>query len=322
MSFLKSLKSFRSIDLKEMRKPGFLKQILDLSVFQHGLVDKGHGWKPIETCPICSSKKFEPALTVREIAIRRCSDCDLYYNDRMPVDTGDLYSDDHYLPVAKQSYLSIVDYRKRRFGTERLDLIESVIGSAKGKKVLDMGCGTGWFLYLARERGFDVVGVELGDELREFTKAELKIPIFKTLADVNEKVDVITMFDLIEHVENPVALINECKAKLNPGGIILAFTPQYDSLAFHVAKENTNLIKTEHLTYFTKPSVMKLGEVTDMDCIYYVTKGIDCGDLKSLFEYQNKPHLAEAMEELYDLLQPIIDQAECGNHLRFIFKKR
>lgn len=322
MSFLKSLKTFQSIDLKEMRKPGFLKQILDLSVFQHQLVEKGHGWKLVNQCPICKSTEFENAIKARDVQIRHCLGCDFYYNEKMPVDTGDLYSDEHYLPVSKQSYLSIVDYRKRRFGTERLDLLEQTLGTLQGKTLLDMGCGTGWFLYLAKERGMNVVGVELGDELREFTKAELNMPIYKTLEEVKESIDVITMFDLIEHVENPVELIETCKTKLSKEGIVLAFTPQYDSLAFHVAKEHTNLIKTEHLTYFTKPSVYKLSELTGMDCIYYVTKGIDCGDLKGLFEYQNKPHLAEAIEELADLLQPIIDQAECGNHLRFIFKKR
>jgi 2-polyprenyl-3-methyl-5-hydroxy-6-metoxy-1,4-benzoquinol methylase len=129
------------------------------------------------------------------------------------------------------------------------------------------------------------------------------------------------MFDLIEHVISPVELIKSAKKMLKPDGIILVFTPQYDSVAIQEMKEYSNLIMpAEHLSYFTKTTVEKLTELTNMELVYYVTKGIDIGDLKSFYDYRMDVEKATVMNKMYDVLQPSIDQAGTGNHMRFIIK--
>ncbi len=67
------------------------------------------------------------------------------------------------------------------------------------------------------------------------------------------------MFDLIEHVGDPVQLVLDCKKLLAPSGIMLIFTPNFDSLAIHGRREKSNLVSpAEHLTFLRGNPVRKL----------------------------------------------------------------
>jgi 2-polyprenyl-3-methyl-5-hydroxy-6-metoxy-1,4-benzoquinol methylase len=129
------------------------------------------------------------------------------------------------------------------------------------------------------------------------------------------------MFDLIEHVENPIHLINECKRLLQSDGILVIFTPNFDSLAISIMREDSNLISpAEHLTYFNEKAVLTLAQKVQLELAYYSTNGIDLGDLKSFYESLDKKDLALACNTLFNYLQPLVDAAGAGNHLRFILK--
>jgi 2-polyprenyl-3-methyl-5-hydroxy-6-metoxy-1,4-benzoquinol methylase len=90
----------------------------------------------------------------------------------------------------------------------------------KGLRVLDVGYGTGWFLQLAQQQGADVCGIELSKPLAEHTGRRLQIPVWTVppddLAGV-ERFDAITLFDLIEHVPDPVRLLKAVARLLSPG---------------------------------------------------------------------------------------------------------
>lgn len=94
------------------------------------------------------------------------------------------------------------------------------------------------------------------------------------------------MFDLIEHIEQPLKLIEKAKELLKEDGFILIFTPQLDSVAISEMKEYSNLIMpAKHLVYFTYETLKKITDLTDMEMIYYKTKGIDMGDLRGFADY-------------------------------------
>ena len=95
------------------------------------------------------------------------------------------------------------EFRKKRFGTERLKIIEDY---KKEGSLLDIGCGIGWFLEVAMSN-FDVKGVEISDSLRTYLKKNKGIDSFKYIDDIPDNTaDVITGFDLIEFIETRVRL--------------------------------------------------------------------------------------------------------------------
>ena len=131
-----------------------------------------------------------------------------------------------------------------------------------------------------------------------------------------------TLFDVVEHVADPVGLVRECSRLLAPDGIILVFTPNFDSLAVHATREaSSNIVPLEHVALFTERSAAALSERAGLALTGLRTAGIDMGDLKSYFELRGEPDMAAACERLYDLVQPAIDAAGAGNHLRFVLRR-
>ena len=128
---------------------------------------------------------------------------------------------------------------------------------------------------------------------------------------------------MIEHVVSPVELINAAKLYLKDDGIIVVFTPQFDSVAIQTLKEYSNLVMpAEHLSYFTEGTVKYLAEKCGMKVDYYATKGIDIGDLKGYYDYLGEYDKANHIGAMYDILQPTIDQSGAGNHMRFILSNK
>jgi len=326
MGYLKSLEQFKSMDLIQMRPLGFLENILDRQLVNKTSVDNGEGWSERNQCPICKKENSEYQFSKFEFDLVKCKECNTAYFNVIPNNTNDVYSAPQALDHSKAGYLINKDYRKIRFAEERINLIEEYIDKTiNGISILDVGCGTGWFLETAKEKGAACYGLELGEQLAQFTSERLEIPIWNCELEelkTDKKFDVITMFDLIEHVKDPVRLIACAKSLLTEKGIILIFTPQFDSAAIQIMKEKSNLIMpAEHLSYFTEETVQYLAKVTDMEIKYYATKGIDLGDLKGLADFEGDFEKSKYFIEMYDILQPSIDASGNGNHLRAILSK-
>lgn len=326
MSYLEFKNNFKSIDLREMRPKGFLERITKAMRGRHREIFLKNSWMEIKYCPVCNSRKRMVEFRKFGVEIFGCKKCSLRYSGIVPLKTEDIYSAQTYLPDMIKNYVSNERYRKQRFGKERVDLISSHIKLNKKPKILDVGCGTGWFLQVAKESGFEIYGQELGKELAQWTSKRLGIEIWDCpLNKVNteKRFEVITIFDVIEHVKDPLLLIMSAKKILANKGIIVIFTPNFDSLAISIMKERSNLIvPTEHLVYFTKNSIIKLAEKSKMEVLSYTTNGIDLGDLKAYYDFLKDSKMAFACSKLYDYLQPVIDLAEAGNHLRVVLRNK
>ena len=323
------LKDFIPLDADKMRFPGFVES--NLKQIQAGFdnVKKHRGWRdPNEKCPICNCIEREILFCRFDINYFLCGDCGCAYVEKFPVDTSDIYSDEKDLKMAKDAYLKNIDYRKQRFGLERLELIGRYLDKLPADSdLLDVGCGTGWFLETAIENGYNVTGLEFGKDLASFTANRLKIRVLTDpLTEIKEDLsfDVITMFDLIEHVLNPKEVIKSMHHFLNPGGIGVIFTPNLDSFAIqHYLKEQSSaVIPVHHPFIFHKHSLQKLVEGAGFEVVHFSTKGSDIIDAYAHNQVILKQQqVAEFLKENCNALQAIIDASGCGNHMRFVVRK-
>lgn len=114
----------------------------------------------------------------------------------------------------------------------------------KGAKVLDIGCATGYFLQLCDEKGLQTFGIDISDAFlksaKKITTAQLKkhdlnkgLKLYK-----NNTFDLITIFDVIEHLDSPFNFLKECFRITKKGGKVVITTPNIAALGHILTREN------------------------------------------------------------------------------------
>ncbi|MBI4895172.1 MAG: class I SAM-dependent methyltransferase [Candidatus Aenigmarchaeota archaeon] len=317
-----------TIDMEKMRPSGFHNYVKKRRDDLIDRVNKGSDWTPVKECPVCKNmSNNQKYFDYRGIVSFVCDKCDCLYDDKVPVSVEDVYDNVDYLEHTKKtSYIKEYEYRKNRFGFERANIIESSLGSLKGKRILDIGCGTGLFLDVMTKFGAVPDGLEISKPLAEYTAKRLGIKVFTEDFmgfSSDYRYDVITMFDLIEHIKNPLDMLQRAKELLNKGGIILVFTPNYRSIAFEILKNNSNLyIPTDHLLFFSKKTVDFLAKTLGMELSMYSTNGMDAFDLLSFDRDINNIDISNSiLLNNINKVQDTINISGYANHMRFILKK-
>lgn len=107
----------------------------------------------------------------------------------------------------------------------------------KSQNVLDIGCNDGLFLDDARRFGLKTAGVEYSCEARSLCSAKEHI-VFSSLDEVNSSYDLITAFDLVEHLYDISSFLTKCKDLLAPGGRIVVITGDPECLMARAARQN------------------------------------------------------------------------------------
>lgn len=308
------------IDLKKMRPYKFNSTIFKSVEKLAKNVIKGSGNININKCLVCKSSPQKKYLIKYNIPIVTCLKCDLTYSTKQPKNFNDVYSKEEYLSKSITSYDKTRKYRIKRFGLERIKILKKY---KKKGNLLDFGCGIGWFLEGAKNY-YNVSGVEFSDSIRKWLFKKLGIRTFKTLDDIkNEKYDIITAFDVIEHVPNPLDLLKQLKKKLKKNGIILIYTPNKDSLGFKFLKERNNLVcPPNHLTYFNFKSFEYMAKKAKMKIIETQYKGLDIGDIYAYLNEFGSKKKADYLFRNSLLLQNFLDNINYSNHVRFVIKNK
>ena len=129
-------------------------------------------------------------------------------------------------------------------------------------RLIDVGSGRGFFLDEARRRGWEAQGVEVAGWAVTFAREKLGLPItqgsFRELFTLSQgSVDVVTSFDVIEHVVSPHDFLKAAAGVLKPGGLLVLTTPWFDSLLARAMGRRWYCIFPAHLHYFTRRSLTK-----------------------------------------------------------------
>jgi SAM-dependent methyltransferase len=141
-------------------------------------------------------------------------------------------------------------------------------------RALEIGCAHGGFVALLRQAGFDASGLELSPTIVEFARRTFGVPVQQGPLEAQslqaESFDVIALFDVLEHLQDPTSVMRRCRELLKPDGILLVQTPRvapdksYDDL---VAAGDTFLAHfkpEEHLFLFTEQGARELLRRADM----------------------------------------------------------
>jgi 2-polyprenyl-3-methyl-5-hydroxy-6-metoxy-1,4-benzoquinol methylase len=130
-------------------------------------------------------------------------------------------------------------------------------------RVLDVGCAYGFFLQVARELGFHAQGVDISGIAADFARSLVGVEVFHgELLDAafpDSQFDVVTLWDTLEHLHKPHAVLREVYRILKPGGVLVVETLNVNTLSQHLMRNRWPLyVPPYHLFYFTKRTAKRL----------------------------------------------------------------
>lgn len=199
-----------------------------------------------------------------EYALVRCVTCGLVYqHPQIPAaELADYYPDSYlsYPTDLTETQAALLRADKRNGMRRRCVRVEQHAGKASGA-VLDVGCATGEFLDAMRERGWETVGVEFSDFAASYAREQLGLDVRTgSLANVrfdDGQFDVVTMWDVLEHVPDPSWTLGEIARILKPGGLLVAMTPNAAGLEARIfGRFWAGWDRPRHLHVFT-PTVLQ-----------------------------------------------------------------
>jgi 2-polyprenyl-3-methyl-5-hydroxy-6-metoxy-1,4-benzoquinol methylase len=145
----------------------------------------------------------------------------------------------------------------------KLDLINSQ--QPNRGRILDIGAGTGDFLLVAKNDGWQTVGVEPSEKAKAIAIKKGVSFVEKTIELENNSFDVISMWHVLEHVPNLENQIKELKRLLKPNGTLIIAVPNFKSFdAKHYGKFWAAYDVPIHFWHFSKTSIKLLFEKEDM----------------------------------------------------------
>jgi len=232
-----------------------------------------------KACPICGAGAIALHCRLRRFSVYRCDVCTLRFRHPLP-DAAELramyederYHESVYFENARAGYDAHAP-EVRIYRRALTDLAELV---APARRLLDVGCATGVFLDLARAAGWDVHGVELSTRHAAYAHETFALDVwqgdFLAAPFAPASFDAITMWDFLEHVLDPRAVVAQARRLLAPGGLLLVFTIDSTSLfnrlgdvlqtvsGGRVARPLELLYDARHNYYFTAASLGRLLE--------------------------------------------------------------
>jgi SAM-dependent methyltransferase len=220
--------------------------------------------RPVDLQTVFRSSGDEPL----QDQMVRCRDCGLCYV--RPRLKWELILEG-YRGGTDENFVSQIAFRERTF-RKCLDKIEAMARPA-GKRVLDVGAAGGSFLAMARERGYDPRGCEPSTWMCGFAREHYGLELFPgTVFDMPVQpgtVDLLTLFDVIEHTPDPQAVLRRAHELLTPDGVLAMSYPDYGSLAARLLGSRWPFLLTVHLYYFTPRTMTTLLRRTGFEPLGY-----------------------------------------------------
>lgn len=193
-------------------------------------------------CPHCNSQNLtQIARKYVFVRITQCNNCNLYFTDPIykPLFISNIYNhlysaEGHTTSLPEPDELASLKSQcfesSDKYFAER---IQSIKNSGFGQNLLEIGSSWGYFLYQAKQQGFDVTGVEISEPRRLFGINNLGVDIVGSVQDLNDRAfDIIYTAHTLEHFTDLSTIFKELSGLLHVGGKLIIEVPNFDYTEF------------------------------------------------------------------------------------------
>lgn len=208
----------------------------------------------------------------KSFIINQCKQCGLLAVENAPDDLSKFYSKGYF--TGDPSLDGYMDYESDKSASRKtyVKFLEKIGSFVKKEKInlFEIGCATGFFLKLAKSKGWMVSGIDIS----EYAAGEARkngLDVQAGLVEnytAREKADVVVMLDLLEHVRDPGMLLKKVNALLDVNGILALTTPDSGSLwARFWGKKWHAFVPPQHLFYFSSVNLKSLLEKNGFEVV-------------------------------------------------------
>jgi 2-polyprenyl-3-methyl-5-hydroxy-6-metoxy-1,4-benzoquinol methylase len=174
-------------------------------------------------CPVCAARVDGRIATLASRALRRCDACRHRFLEIPEPSSVEVIYNDHYAGFREDPVFH------RTAGRVLAEHVRPRV--TPPARLLDVGCGNGEFLALARDAGYAVEGIDVSTAAKELcARRGISVRVGDVRAveqfAVDERFDVITFWDVVEHLPDPHSFLLRAHGLLRPGGYVLVKTPR------------------------------------------------------------------------------------------------
>lgn len=328
----RQIDEFIPVDITKLRPKGSYAQLMKNRT--HSIDDfiEKNGGIPDEflkerSCPTCGSRNYSHELSKDYLKIVKCKECSLIF-------TSPTFDEAHYRETYQSEvyaeYMSKLvhdshSYRVERFGNERVSIMSTYLDNSDNEiRYLDIGCSSGAVVEAATNKGWAASGIDLNESAIEFGRDRGLNLVNGDVYDQNFEpgsFEVISAFDVLEHVLDPVKMLKKIHELLVPGGIALIFVPNWNSATRVLLGKDAHYIRpTHHLTYYTPLTLEDVVVRNGFKVESILTEGLDISDFiwrKTEVDQINM----DSIEEVANELQFFVNAGGWGKNLRTLIRK-
>lgn len=210
-------------------------------------------------CPICKAAGVDRFCHKNGCQLYRCQNCFLVFVWPVPNNLDSIYGQDYFKNKGAQKH-GYTDYDQdkepmRSVFERHLKLFAAKV---RDKDIFDVGAATGYFLDIAKEQGWQTGGIEISSYAAAAAARKGHNVLCGLLPDAqfDKKVSVVTMWDVLEHVDDPHRYIRAANSLLPAGGLLAINTIDKGSLWARVWGRRWHLIvPPEHLFYYNRKNL-------------------------------------------------------------------
>jgi 2-polyprenyl-3-methyl-5-hydroxy-6-metoxy-1,4-benzoquinol methylase len=242
------------------------------------------------SCPLCggasrhafSATDRNHEITREHFEYGRCQNCGTVFIVDIPEDLARYYATDyyHFGPDGEPGWKS--EEPPLRDAAYRIGMLQEHVS---GRRLIEIGSGTGAFAVTAKNAGFDVSGIEMNERCCQYLRdreginaicSDRPLDALSSLPRAN----VIAMWHVLEHLQNPTEVLARLAERLEPGGVLAIAVPNPRSLQFRLLRKRwAHLDAPRHLCLIPPETLVKKGKELGLSRVAMTTNdpnGFEC----------------------------------------------
>lgn len=243
--------------------------------------------QPPGNCICCNGTEYEGLYIFGDKKYLRCLSCKLVSVNPLPSDEYLKARANHWSAEYHMDPIKINQHFSKDFQlTAYKAILDFIRPYRKYNRLLDLGCSIGGFLMAAKNDGWQEYGIDVSQSVNVAIDKGLNAKQGH-LGDFdypNDYFDVITLFDVIEHISDQDKLLKQIYSLLRPGGILFIITPNFGGITSRILKKKWSAVTPEdHVFLFTQQSLANLLTYKGFEVVKNFTYDINLLEYKNIF---------------------------------------